>query len=67
METFTKDDLVYEYNWSKYEKDDPKISGMPDTSLLNLEVSGIPRFLGCQILPSLTEKKGGKHSILSII
>ena len=35
METFTKDDLVYEYNWSKYEKDDPKISGMPDTSKFN--------------------------------
>ncbi len=35
METFTKDDLVYEYNWSLYENDDPKISGMPDSSTFN--------------------------------
>ncbi|MBM9511691.1 hypothetical protein [Desulfogranum marinum] len=35
METFTKDDLVYEYKWSHYEKDDPKISGIPDTSTFN--------------------------------
>lgn len=35
METFTKDDLVYEYKWSHYEKDDPKISGIPDASTFN--------------------------------
>lgn len=32
METFTKDDLVYEYRWTHYEKDDPRIFGIPDTS-----------------------------------
>jgi len=35
METFKKSDLVYEYNWSPYEKDDPRISGMPDTTEFN--------------------------------
>ena len=32
METFGKDDLVYEYRWSEYEKDDPLVSGVPDTT-----------------------------------
>ncbi len=32
METFKKSDLIYEYNWSLYEKDDPRSSGMLDTT-----------------------------------
>ena len=35
METFKKNDLVYEYKWSHYEKDDPRISGMPDATEFN--------------------------------
>ncbi len=32
MDTFEKSCLVYEYNWSQYEKDDPRISGKPDAT-----------------------------------
>jgi len=35
MDTFEKSDLVYEYNWSPYNKDDPRISGIPDTTEFN--------------------------------
>jgi hypothetical protein len=35
MDTFEKSTLVYEYNWSHYEKDDPRISGMPDSTEFN--------------------------------
>jgi hypothetical protein len=35
MDTFTKENLIYEYNWSQYEKDDPRISGIPDTTEFN--------------------------------
>ena len=35
METFKKNDLVYEHNWSHYEKNDPRISGMPDATEFN--------------------------------
>ena len=35
METFKKHNLVYEYNWFHYEKDDPRISGMPDETEFN--------------------------------
>lgn len=35
MERFEKKDLVYEYNWSHYEKNDPRISGMPDETEFN--------------------------------
>ncbi len=35
MDTFEKSDLVYEYNWSQYEKDDPRISGIADTTAFN--------------------------------
>lgn len=35
MDTFEKSGLIYEYNWSQYEKDDPRISGKPDTTEFN--------------------------------
>jgi len=35
MERFEKTNLVYEYNWSDYEKDDPRISGIPDETEFN--------------------------------
>jgi|SRR5665647_3049876 len=35
MDTFEKSDLLYEYNWSPYNKDDPRISGIPDTNEFN--------------------------------
>ena len=35
METFEKSDLVYEYNWSSYEKNDARISGIPDSTEFN--------------------------------
>jgi hypothetical protein len=35
METYKKNDLVYEYKWSHYEKDDPRISVMPDATEFN--------------------------------
>ena len=35
MDTFTKENLKYEYNWSRYEKDDPRISGIPDATVFN--------------------------------
>lgn len=35
METFKKSDLVYSYNWTQYEKDDPRISGIPDATMFN--------------------------------
>jgi hypothetical protein len=34
MDTFRIEDLIYEYTWSPYEKDDPRISGIPDTMKL---------------------------------
>jgi len=40
MDTFEKSDLVYEYNWSQYEKDDPRISGMLDTTEFNRKEGG---------------------------
>ena len=33
----TKKDLQYEYSWSVYKDDDPKVSGKPDNTLLNRE------------------------------
>lgn len=35
MDTFRKEDLMYEYTWSQYEKDDPRISGIPDATEFN--------------------------------
>jgi hypothetical protein len=35
MDIFRKDDLIYEYEWSPYEKDDPRISGNPDDTEFN--------------------------------
>ncbi|MDR2550153.1 MAG: hypothetical protein LBD10_08155 [Desulfobulbus sp.] len=35
METFEKSDLAYEYDWSRYERDDSRISGSPDTTAFN--------------------------------
>jgi len=35
MDTFTKDGLTYEYTWSRYEKDDPRVSGLPDSTVFN--------------------------------
>ena len=31
----TKKDLIYSYSWSVYKDDDPKVSGEPDSTLLN--------------------------------
>ena len=30
-----KSDLSYEYFWTTYEDDDPKVTGIPDSTLLN--------------------------------
>ncbi|WP_028317849.1 hypothetical protein [Desulfobulbus elongatus] len=35
MESFNKSNLVYTYNWALYEKDDPRISGIPDATAFN--------------------------------
>ncbi|MDD2466425.1 MAG: hypothetical protein PHI97_20690 [Desulfobulbus sp.] len=35
MDAFCKEDLVYEYSWSKYDPKDPKVSGVPDTTEFN--------------------------------
>ncbi len=35
METFTQDDLIYHYQWSKYQPNDPRISGAPDSTVFN--------------------------------
>ena len=35
MDSFEKSGLVYEYNWSQYQKDDPRVSGIPDTTEFN--------------------------------
>ena len=35
MDTFTRNDLMYEYKWSQYEKNDPRISGVPDSTGFN--------------------------------
>lgn len=35
MDTFTKENLIYEYNWSQYKINDPRISGIPDTTEFN--------------------------------
>ena len=35
MDTFEIPDLVYEYSWSQYKEDDPRISGIPDTTEFN--------------------------------
>lgn len=35
METFTNKDLVYTYTWSDYAEDDPRVSGIPDTTPFN--------------------------------
>ena len=35
METFKKSDLVYTYNWTQYDIDDPRVSGTPDTTVFN--------------------------------
>lgn len=32
MDTFEKTDLLYEYTWSLYQDDDPRISGLPDAT-----------------------------------
>lgn len=35
MDTFEKSALVFEYKWSQYEKNDPRISGIPDNTEFN--------------------------------
>ncbi|WP_028581196.1 hypothetical protein [Desulfogranum japonicum] len=35
METFTQSDLVYHYQWSEYQPDDPRVSGEPDSTVFN--------------------------------
>ena len=35
MDTFRIEDLMYEYAWSQYETDDPRISGLPDATPFN--------------------------------
>jgi hypothetical protein len=36
MALISKSDLVYQdYSWSTYEDDDPKVTGEPDSTLLN--------------------------------
>jgi len=35
VDTFEDSSLVYEFTWSHYEKDDPGISGIPDSTQFN--------------------------------
>lgn len=35
MRFYEKKDLIYEYSWTVAEDDDPKITGKPDSTLLN--------------------------------
>lgn len=35
METYLKSALRYSYNWSGYEENDPRISGLPDATPFN--------------------------------
>lgn len=35
MDTFEKFGLMHAYDWSQYEKDDPRIHGIPDTTEFN--------------------------------
>ncbi|MHB9140328.1 MAG: hypothetical protein ACYC25_00445 [Paludibacter sp.] len=36
MDVITKDDLFYkDYSWTVYSKDNPKVTGHPDSTLLN--------------------------------
>jgi len=35
MDTFSKDNLIYAYSWSEYDKDDPRVSGIPDSTPFN--------------------------------
>lgn len=35
MDTFSKQDLQYDYIWSHYDQDDPRVSGIPDSTLFN--------------------------------
>ncbi|MGD9947869.1 MAG: hypothetical protein AB7U29_05245 [Desulfobulbus sp.] len=35
MDTFSKKDLIFDYSWSEYDKNDPKVSGVPDTTVFN--------------------------------
>ncbi len=35
MDTFTKEGLTYQYSWSTYENDDPRVSGTPDSTEFN--------------------------------
>lgn len=35
MDTFRKEDLRYTYCWSAYEKEDPRVSGVPDATVFN--------------------------------
>jgi len=35
MDTFRKEDLISAYAWSRYEHDDPRITGIPDTTEFN--------------------------------
>ena len=35
MDTFSKEDLIYYYTWSEYDQDDPRISGVPDSTVFN--------------------------------
>jgi len=35
MDTFGKNDLIYDYSWSDYNKDDPRVSGVPDSTPFN--------------------------------
>lgn len=44
MPLLTKSDLKYEYSWKAIEPDDPKVTGKPDSTLLN-------RGEGYEVLP----------------
>lgn len=35
MDTFERSDLQYMYTWSRYQEDDPRISGIPDSTEFN--------------------------------
>jgi hypothetical protein len=40
METFEKNHLIYDYNWARYDRNDPKISGIPDATEFNRTEGG---------------------------
>jgi hypothetical protein len=57
MPLLSKSDLAYKYSWTTIDPDDPKVTGKPDSTLLN-------RGEGYEVLPFINrfaEKHSFKH------